>query len=695
MRVTSSIYYENLYGSTSSKLNRKLFDVNRQIASGLSIEYAKDDVSKFTETMRLDNEINALAEVKKSTESGYKFSNQTDTVLNEFDSSINRLRTLLINAANETNDETSRNAIASEMRGIESNLKTLANTSIDGKFLFAGSSVDIKPIDENGVYHGNDKTMNAFLGSHNQQPYNITGQELFLGEEKTVRKSVTSNVQHKNIIHEYPELKSSKDDGKSLVLDEKSTIRELMGDTDNVVDTTNEKHFFYLRGTTSDGVAFHKKIKLKDDDTIGQLLKQIGDAYGNQPNLKLVDVSINDAGEISVLDKRQGSSKLDFHLVGAVDFSGGSKADVTDISDLADGETNFKEIMNPTNPPAKDLFVKEFVKSPFQGVDPTTSKIGGLLYDDVYFSKKGSTLSSNVPQIKKVDNGFADATTKISEVADLSQNGNGSLDGTSFVLKGKDINGQSYDATIDLKSSGSTFSVNGKTYDIYDMGEIRKAVPADEMTYQQLTDVINMVVTGKLPQQSTPQEYDRAIYESKFNGNTYVSDDGLIKFDELNTTTTQATLSLYDKSSGSFGENDTSSALTFQANNALTINDAKTDFFQTIDKVISSVENYQNYPNGGADGNRNVGMENAISMLDDLQDHLLRVHSKVGSQSNILSRSLERTQLLEVSTKTLRSSVVDTDLAEASLKMQQLTTNYNAMLSTVNKVSKLSLVNYL
>ena len=44
MRVTSSMYYENLYGSNNSKLNEKLFDVNKQIASGLKIQYASDDV---------------------------------------------------------------------------------------------------------------------------------------------------------------------------------------------------------------------------------------------------------------------------------------------------------------------------------------------------------------------------------------------------------------------------------------------------------------------------------------------------------------------------------------------------------------------------------------------------------------------------------------------------------------------------
>ncbi|MDO8453703.1 MAG: hypothetical protein Q7S59_03930 [Sulfurimonas sp.] len=56
MRVTPSMYYKSLYGEQNNQLNNQLFDVNKQIASGVKIQYAKDDISVFTETMRLDNE---------------------------------------------------------------------------------------------------------------------------------------------------------------------------------------------------------------------------------------------------------------------------------------------------------------------------------------------------------------------------------------------------------------------------------------------------------------------------------------------------------------------------------------------------------------------------------------------------------------------------------------------------------------
>ena len=111
--------------------------------------------------------------------------------------------------------------------------------------------------------------------------------------------------------------------------------------------------------------------------------------------------------------------------------------------------------------------------------------------------------------------------------------------------------------------------------------------------------------------------------------------------------------------------------------------------------MISAVEEHKSYPDSNSGSIRNIGIQNAITKLDDLQEHISRSHSVVGAQSNALTTSLERTEVLKISTLTLRSSVIDTDLAEASLKLTQLTLNYEAMLSTVGRVSQLSLVNYL
>ena len=688
MRITSDMYYKNLQ-TQNSRSNERLFDVNKQISSGLKIQYAKEDVSTFTETMRLDNEMVTLGQIKKSTESGYKVSNQTDTVLNEFETTLNRTRTLLIQVANDaTQSSASIDAIANELRGLEKHFKNLANTSINGQYIFSGSAIDTKPIASDGTYMGNDSLRDAFIGNGVKQTYNLSGSELFLGEESNVKKEVSTNVPQYNLIAQHP---TDGSDGVDKFITPSDTIRDLMGDTDDATDEV--KHHFYVRGSKTDGTSFQTEIKMKDNNTVDELLTQIGNAYGNTQALKIVNVTMNKYGEIVVEDKIKGSSRLDFHMIGAVDFDlddGDDKADINDdsysdpgkIGNLDDGETNY--------PDATDLFVKEFVKSDYSSAAADISKIDGLLYDRTHFTKDGSSVYSSNSQIIKDTNAFATNSRKLSEVS------SGSLNGSSFKLQGTDIGGNSYDVDINFNSNGSTFSPDDGTtnYKIFNMDTPRDAVDGDKMTYKQLMDVINMVTTGNYPaSENNADDYDNAIETASDSGDVSLSYDGKIKFQDKLNPSTKADIALFDSNSGDFTA--ASSLMTFNSNNALTIRDPKTDFFKNLDDIITAVENHKIYPDNTSGDTRSVGIENSIEMLDDLMEHIDRSHAKVGTQSNSLTNSLERTQTLEMSTMKLRSSVIDTDLAEASLSLTQLTTNYQAMLSTVSKVSKLSLVNYL
>lgn len=388
-------------------------------------------------------------------------------------------------------------------------------------------------------------------------------------------------------------------------------------------------------------------------------------------------------------------------MVGAVDFDGAAPddADVTNIDALGVGESDFDKIMLATSVAVNpNLHVKEFVKSSLtSSIDVAAANmIEGTVYDRTQFSKDGSKLSSSIPQIVKADNSFATGSTKISEVADLSQLPSvGSLDGTQFKLTGTNTAGVAFDAQIDFATAGSTFSLDGgvTNYDIFDMSTPRVAVDADDMTYQQLMDVVNMVTTNQIPTLNTEADYDAKINTSNFNGQTFLSYDGKLQFQEVNATNTLATIALHDVNSGDFTAS--ASVMTFNANNGLTVRDPKTDFFKELDAMITAVEDHKLYADASGGTIRNVGIENAITMMDDLQDHVFRAHSLVGSQSNSLTSALERSELLEISTMTLRSAVIDTDSAKAALTLTQLENNYEAMLMTVGKISKLSLVNYL
>ncbi len=801
MRITQSMYYQ-VQNSNSNNLSQQLFDVNRQIASGQKFEYAYEAPTSFADTMRLDNEINTFKQVSTSANSGLKFSQQTDSTISSITATLDQFKTKLIQAGSAANSPQSMQALAGEMRGLETQLKSLANTSINGQYIFSGSMVNQKPIDANGNYLGNDQSLTSFLGSNATQAYNVPGSDMFLGQESTTKRVITTNVQNFNQSALHPDIMTDTSlpasTGTQQFIASTDTIRDLMGASSTAVDNTNSQNHFYISGTSHDGSTFKTTINMNDGDSVQSLLDKIGQAYGNTSINKVVNVNLNAVGQIEIQDNLPGSSKLDFHMVGNVDSSGavvnldtlnsngthvldftksaltsytaqvGQQQDQftpdsfslnmdmrTQSGDLATSSTLLKNIF-PSNissiklggtdasgnsvtssftigatSTVQDLLTAikgSYGTTPDFAINMSNGQINfstatgatnginiqltsldasnnataglssnaGITYDNAAFTQSGNTLLSNVPQIVKSDNSYATNSTKLSDVAGTSpfvDAANGITQ--QLKLTGTNINGTPFTAQIDLAEGGSTFSLDGGTtnYSIYDMSTPRVAVNGNNMTYKQLTDVVNMVVSNTLPASNTSTNYDNAVTSADSKSTVSLDVKGQIQFEDKNASTTKANISFSDANSTS--TTLIGSGLEFNANSALTISDPKTDFFASIDAIISSVEQGKYRADSSSGDLRNAGIQNGIQMIDNLDRHISKEQSKSGVQSQSLQAASDRAQTLTLNAQSLRSNVTDTDIAQATLQLSQLQLNYQAIYSTISKVSQLSLVNYI
>ncbi len=802
MRITQSMYYQ-VQNSNSNNLSQQLFDVNRQIASGQKFEYAYEAPTSFADTMRLDNEINTFKQVSTSANSGLKFSQQTDSTISSITATLDQFKTKLIQAGSAANSQESMQALAGEMRGLETQLKSLANTSINGQYIFSGSMVNQKPIDANGNYLGNDQSLTSFLGSNATQAYNVPGSDMFLGQESTTKRVITTNVQNFNQSALHPHIMTDTSlpasTGTQQFIASTDTIRDLMGASSTAVDNTNSQNHFYISGTSHDGSTFKTTINMNDGDSVQSLLDKIGQAYGNTSINKVVNVNLNAVGQIEIQDNLPGSSKLDFHMVGNVDSSGavvnldtlnsngthvldftksaltsytaqvGQQQDQftpdsfslnmdmrTQSGDLATSSTLLKNIF-PSNissiklggtdasgnsvtssftigatSTVQDLLTAikgSYGTTPDFAINMSNGQINfstatgatnginiqltsldasnnataglssnaGITYDNAAFTQSGNTLLSNVPQIVKSDNSYATNSTKLSDVAGTSPFVSTGAP-QQLKLSGTNINGTPFNAQIDIKNTadgGSTFSLDGGTtnYAIYNMASPRTAVDGNDMTYKQLTDVVNMVVSNTLPASNTSTNYDNAVTSADSKSTVSLDVKGQIQFEDKNASTTKANISFSDANSTS--TTLIGSGLEFNANSALTISDPKTDFFASIDAIISSVEQGKYRADSSSGDLRNAGIQNGIQMIDNLDRHISKEQSKSGVQSQSLQAASDRAQTLTLNAQSLRSNVTDTDIAQATLQLSQLQLNYQAIYSTISKVSQLSLVNYI
>ena len=335
MRITFGTKY-NQMNYYQNALQSKLNDSNTKIASGLKIQYGYQDASAYNQNLKFENEVNTLAQGIDVAKHAQTATLNTDKTLNDLSQTMVQFKTKLIQAANDIHSTASREAIANDLQSLKEHFISLANTSIGGNFLFGGSRVDKPPFDHSGNYYGNDEKLSVLLGSSNLVPYNITGQELFFGRDSDKQRMITTNVRMLNQSKLHPGIMDQANKSnlsEEVYIKSTDTLRDLIGDNDS--NPANDlQEFFYIRGVRPNGSVFKTKFALdkgfENEATatrVQDLLDRIGKEFGNTAINKVVDITLNQCGQIEIKDLQPGRSGIDFHMIS-------SDVDVDNIDEL-------------------------------------------------------------------------------------------------------------------------------------------------------------------------------------------------------------------------------------------------------------------------------------------------------------------------------------------------------------------------
>ncbi|WRB41301.1 flagellar hook-associated protein FlgL [Helicobacter pylori] len=828
MRVTFGSKY-NQMNNYQNALQNKINDANTQIASGLKIRYGYQNSDINNQNLKFQYEENTLDQGIDVAQNAYTSTLNTDKALQEFSKTMEAFKTKLIQSANDVHSETSRAAIANDLERLKEHMMNVANTSIGGEFLFGGSKVDRPPIDSNGKYHGNGEDLNALISSDNLVPYNISGQDLFLGADKDKHKLITTNIKLFNQNKLHPDVMDALEHSslpEEVFIKPGDTLRELIGDNDK--DPTNDpKEFFYLQGVRPDGSSFKEKFALdkayqnKESATkVSDLLDKIAHAYGNTSQNKVVDVSLNNWGQIEIKNLTPGSENLDFHLISSDgDFddldalrSSGKRvteyvksAFVTDRSlsqvkavpnmynpkvfeipsvfitkdnVLANKNTKLSEIfgdkvetlkinasrldetsaikipnlpvyldipilLDVKNSTIKDL--KDAIKERFNNevdveietngrlriidnsskespislalsaLDQKGLEVAGIPtnnaseYQKTYFNKEGAKLESNVAQIAQ--NGAANGSTKLSEVA------KGSLENSVFNMKLNDVNGSFLKAQVILDNNGAFLSLpNGVKIPLYDptSTDIQASKP-NEVTYRQLMDAMSIVlnysntdpaiyqqISDNPTSKESKERFIELLKQAKDNLSVNLNEEGKVIIQDNMHSNTKMQFMLFDKDANDFSQNALHSdkpSLKLNANNALIIDKPSVNFFDQLENTITSVRKGIYRPDALGDtyssDMRNLGIQNGITLIDHLSDHVEKMIAKNGAHGKAFENIIRRNEVLKTQVQSIRGETTGTDMAETYNKFSNLTNNYNAVLASTNKINNLSLTKYL
>lgn len=797
MRITSSYIYSQNLGNFQRQQNM-INDANNQLTSGLKINQSYDDAGIYSEGSRLVYEISTFQQISEAASKAINITKNSDKAVDEMSKALDQFKNKLIQGANEVHSDTSLNALANDLQKIRDHIVNIANTSINGQYLFSGTNVGTKPFDEKGNYYGNDENMQVLLGSNVYNDYNISGQELMKGVDNDYKKIISTNVRlvdRRYDINKPEEVHYITQDSKIKDLIGKEYLKpQANGKELNVNDhflKNDEGRFpdtyFYVRGTKGNGESFKAKFKMGADEDVGAMLNKIGELYGNTKENKVVDVTLSNNGTIEITDLKNQESRINFSMfaatakaddfgqiyppkpptqaeIDAVNAAVAHNEQVTNTAVAAGKPVDPKDLMPvptlPTIPQPvnenranvsdvndlrnnNNVFVLEFTNT---GNIDTSFTSDGIDYSRSLFSKKDNILSSNIAQVDK-NNNVATNETKLVEASQgtlkLNPNDNTRPDSVlKLEITSKNKVHYSIDFNITQGTVSANYRQNGQdrtiripiTNVVYDNNQhISDSVKTnpENITYKQLGDIISMFASDNIPtkdyqlvqkypnQANSPMilnnddkaELERLLINSKNSVDVGLNEKGQMTLIDKGATTTKIDLAIFDANTMNadefdFGVDANGAAITegtkkgdlfnFNTNSTLIVDEGRVDIIKDLDKMIEAVRN----GNYRADSNnpellKSVGIQGALKRIDHLQDHINKVHTKIGATQTSIQNSQDRADLMKVNVEQVKAKVLNSDPVESQLMLMQATITLQATLQASAQVSKLSLLNYM
>ena len=125
-------------------------------------------------------------------------------------------------------------------------------------------------------------------------------------------------------------------------------------------------------------------------------------------------------------------------------------------------------------------------------------------------------------------------------------------------------------------------------------------------------------------------DYNNAVSSAQKISNVTLSDTGIITLKDKLSANTQMTLAMFDtgvnKDFYRTAQINTDSVV-LNSNNALTIDDPYVSFFEQLQMAIDAVDTGKTRASDDGSDPRNIGIQNAITAIDHVLDHLIRKHT--------------------------------------------------------------------
>jgi len=186
LRVTPGMMHMQL----SRNLNRNMLQMqglSEQVTTGRKINRASDDPVGITYALRYRSELSSNEQYQKNVDSALSWLDFNDTVLSQSTDVLKRVKELTVQGSNGTNPLVALENIRDEVMQLKDQLLDIANSKLNGKYVFNGQKFNEMPYDpaaspppfNPAAVQTDTGEVNYAVGVGVTLPVNVTGAEAF------------------------------------------------------------------------------------------------------------------------------------------------------------------------------------------------------------------------------------------------------------------------------------------------------------------------------------------------------------------------------------------------------------------------------------------------------------------------------------------------------------------------------------
>ncbi|AGB42149.1 flagellar hook-associated protein 3 [Halobacteroides halobius DSM 5150] len=351
MRVNNGMMVNNLL-SNLNQSREKLSKYNRQLATGKKFSLPSQNPTGTVRSMRLETSLEDNQQYIENIDNGITWLQTTDDAYSQATKVLQRTRELAVRGANDSLSDTDREAIAEEVEQLRESLVGIANSTHNGRYIFAGQKTKSKPytdapsnvlnsssVADPNVNLGYDGSFEIKIGGNTQT---ITVDSTTGGGNPTTLNEIANQIDGSSLGG--TTVMAKIDDDNSLVIEanDKSTTLEVANISgDNIVNKLGieNKKYVYEGGQGS------LKRKISQGVTIS--INQSGDYFEDTlEELKKLEENLRKGNGEAITEERIGGidQKLDLLLRRRAEVGAKQKRLEMNKSRLEENRINLKQL---------------------------------------------------------------------------------------------------------------------------------------------------------------------------------------------------------------------------------------------------------------------------------------------------------------------------------------------------------------